>query len=108
MLPKYSVAYINSDRLERELCQFALDTFETKAWTFMNTRAFLQAVNATDFDCVLIANVGDGDLLQFESELQEGGHHMPVVRVSEESDLPALVDALRRGQYVWSIAGRSD
>jgi FixJ family two-component response regulator len=101
---KYSVAYIHPERFERELAQFALENADTQPRSYMNLRAFLEAVNTTDFDCVLVADTCDGDLLQFESDLHECGHLIPVLRVSEGSDLPAVLDAFRRGQGAWLLS----
>jgi FixJ family two-component response regulator len=102
MSKKFTVAYINADRSERELSAYALESPETQARTFASRQALLSAPNAKEFDCVLVADARDGDVMQLEEVLYDNGHVMPVIGVAETSDLPALVDALRRGQSTWN------
>lgn len=101
MLPHYTVAYINPDHLSREIVKFTIECSEAQCWSFETTQAFLDTLEAGDFDSVLVAGVPDNELLNFEAALHESGHYLPIINVTNHRNMQALIDSLRHGRSIW-------
>ncbi len=101
MVTQYTIAYVNPDHLAGELMTFSLDSAQTQVWSFADAEELMRSLRSANFDCVLAANLPVGDMLDLECALHDSGHHLPVIGVSESTDVQALVDSLRYGRTVW-------
>lgn len=104
MMQQYTIAYLNPDHLAGEMMSFSLESSDTQLWSFATRDELLHALERARFDCVITANICDADRLDLECALYDNGYAVPVIRATESSDLPAIVNALRHGHSLWSIA----